>query len=218
MNSILTTEGAKIVDALIEAIHAHAQKLSDIDGAIGDGDHGVNMNKGFTLAAAELTNHPGNLSQGLSVISRTLMNSIGGAMGPLYGMFFQGLAKGCDGKERIDAEVFERMLGAAETSLRSITEAEVGDKTLMDAFVPAVGAYRRARAENRSFAEALEAMAEAAEHGRDATRDLVAKIGRASRLGERSRGTQDAGATSCALLLRTMADSIKKLLVSPKEV
>lgn len=211
MDSILNTEGAKIVDALIEAVQKNAQKLSDIDGAIGDGDHGVNMNKGFTLAAVEIATRPGNLSQGLSVISRTLMNSIGGAMGPLYGMFFRGLAKGCEGKERIDAEVFETMLGAAETSLRSLTQAEVGDKTLMDAFVPAVGAYRRARAENRSFGEALEAMAEAAERGRDSTRDLVARIGRASRLGERSRGTQDAGATSCALLLRTMADSIKKL-------
>jgi dihydroxyacetone kinase-like protein len=212
MDSISNTEGAKIVSALIEAIQKNAQQLSDIDGAIGDGDHGVNMKKGFTLASVEITNHPGNLSQGLSAISRTLMNSIGGAMGPLYGMFFRGLAKGCDGKERIDAEVFETMLSAAETSFRSLTQAEIGDKTLMDAFLPAVGAYRRALTEKRSFVEALEAMAEAAEQGRDSTRDLLARIGRASRLGERSRGTQDAGATSCALLLRTMADSIKNLL------
>jgi dihydroxyacetone kinase-like protein len=212
MDSFSNSEGARIVADLMAAIRKNAQLLSDIDGAIGDGDHGVNMNKGFTLAGEELARSPGNLAQGLKVVSRTLMNSIGGAMGPLYGMFFRGLAKGCDGKERIDAKVFGEMLGAVDAAMRTLTQAGVGDKTLMDAFLPAADAYRRASSEGRGFAECLESMAEAAERGRDSTRDLVAKVGRASRLGERSRGTQDAGATSCALLLRTMADSITDLI------
>jgi dihydroxyacetone kinase-like protein len=213
MDSFANPDGAQIVADLVTAIRENSQHLSDIDGAIGDGDHGVNMNKGFGLAEAELEKNPGNLTQGLKVVSRTLMNSIGGAMGPLYGMFFRGLSKGSEGKDRIDAATFGEMLTGSETALRTLSQAQVGDKTLMDALLPAVSAYTVALARGRSFTECLELMAQAAEQGRDSTRDLVAKAGRASRLGERSRGTQDAGATSCALLLRTMANSIKNLLL-----
>jgi dihydroxyacetone kinase-like protein len=212
MDSIGNSEGGRIVLDLVAAIQKNAQLLSDIDGAIGDGDHGVNMKKGFTLAGQELARNPGNLAHGLMVVSRTLMNSIGGAMGPLYGMFFRGLANGCEGKERIDASVFEEMLRATDAALRTLTQAVVGDKTLMDSFIPAADEYYAASRDGRGFSECLEAMAGASERGRDSTRDLVAKVGRASRLGERSRGTQDAGATSCALILRTIAESIIDLL------
>lgn len=209
--SFTPAEGAGIIQDLIQAIQANRQLLSDIDGAIGDGDHGVNMAKGFTQAGAELEKRPGDLVHGLKVLSKTLMSSIGGAMGPLYGMFFRGLARGAEGKERIDAAAFGEMLRGAEGAVRSISEAQVGDKTLMDALLPAVEAYSAALAEGRGFRGCLERMAEAAERGRDFTEDLVAKIGRASRLGERSRGTPDAGATSCALILRTMAGSVRRI-------
>jgi dihydroxyacetone kinase-like protein len=214
MDSFANPDGARIIADLVTAIRENSQLLSDIDGTIGDGDHGVNMNKGFGLAAAELEKNPGDMTHGLKVISKTLMSSIGGAMGPLYGMIFRGLAKGSEGKSQIDAATFGGMLTASETSLRSLSQATVGDKTLMDAFLPAVGAYTTAVAGGRSFLECLELMAQAGEAGRDSTRDMIAKVGRASRLGERSRGTQDAGATSCALILRTMAESIKSLLNS----
>jgi dihydroxyacetone kinase phosphoprotein-dependent L subunit len=214
MDSFANPDGARIIADLVTAIRENSQLLSDIDGTIGDGDHGVNMNKGFGLAAAELGKNPGDMTHGLKVISKTLMSSIGGAMGPLYGMIFRGLAKGSEGKSQIDSATFGAMLTAAETSLRSLSQATVGDKTLMDAFLPAVGAYTTAVAGGRSFPECLELMARAGEAGRDSTRDMIAKVGRASRLGERSRGTQDAGATSCALILRTMAESIKSLLNS----
>jgi len=217
MISFTNPEGARIVPDLVEAVRQNAQLLSDIDGAIGDGDHGVNMKKGFNLAGAELGNSAGDLTHGLKVLSRTLMDSIGGAMGPLYGMFFRGLAKGCAGKEHIDAATFGEMLKAAGDALQTVSQAKVGDKTLLDAFLPAEEAYGLAVGEGRSFAECLELMALAAERGRDSTRDLVAKVGRASRLGERSRGTQDAGATSCALLLRTIAESIKSILQSSQK-
>ena len=172
------------------------------------------MNKGFILAGAELSKSGGDLTHGLKVLSRTLLDSIGGAMGPLYGMFFRGLAKGCAGKEYIDVATFGEMLRAAGEAIQTLSQAKVGDKPLMDAFLPAAEAYAQAIDEGRSFAECLQLMAQAAERGRDSTRDLVAKVGRASRLGERSRGTPDAGATSCALLLRTMSDSIKGILQS----
>jgi dihydroxyacetone kinase phosphoprotein-dependent L subunit len=212
MTGFTNSDGARIVPDLVEAVRENAQLLSDIDGAIGDGDHGVNMKKGFGLAGAELAKGAGDLTHGLKVLSRTLMDSIGGAMGPLYGMFFRGLAKGCAGKQLIDAATFGQMLQAAGEALRTLSQAEVGDKTLMDAFLPAEQAYGQALSAGGSFAECLEVMVKAAERGRDSTRDLIAKVGRASRLGERSRGTQDAGATSCALLLRTMSESIKSLL------
>ena len=208
-------QGARVVEDLIRVIQEHRQHLSDIDGAIGDGDHGVNMSKGFTLAAGELAGGPRDLAHSLRTVSNTLMGSIGGAMGPLYGMLFRGLGKGCEGAERIDAAMFGRMLEAAEADLRKVSRAQVGDKTLIDALIPAARAYARTLKEQKSFAECLEAMARGAEQGRDSTKDLVARVGRASRLGERSRGTLDAGAASCALLLRTLADSIGSRLEAP---
>jgi dihydroxyacetone kinase-like protein len=137
-------------------------------------------------------------------------------MGPLYGLLFRGLAEGCQGQEVIDAAVFGRMLAAGVASLRSISQAKVGDKTLMDVLLPAEEAYRLALQEGKSFAECLQAMATAAEKGRDSTRDLVARVGRASRLGERSKGSLDAGAASCALILSTMAGSIRELLAAAR--
>jgi dihydroxyacetone kinase-like protein len=211
-------QGSRVVRDLIRAIQESRQSLSDIDGAIGDGDHGVNMSKGFTRAGEEIAGRagdaqgPGDFSQALKTVSTTLMVSIGGAMGPLYGMLFRGLSRGCEGEREIDAPVFGRMLESARTEIRKISQAQVGDKTLMDALLPAVEAYVSSLKDGNGFAESLQEMARAAEAGRDSTTDLVAKVGRASRLGERSRGTPDAGATSCALLLRTMADSIGRLL------
>jgi dihydroxyacetone kinase-like protein len=179
---------------------------------VGDGDHGVNMNKGATLCAAALAEKPGDLSQTLAVLANTLMGSVGGAMGPLYGLFFQGMAEACEGKDWIDLAVFEEMLKAGEAGITSISEATVGDKTMMDTLIPAVNAYLAAVASGESFAQSLEAMRKAAIAGRDSTKDLVAKVGRSSRLGERSRGVLDAGAVSLCLILNSLADSIESLL------
>jgi dihydroxyacetone kinase-like protein len=212
MKSFTNQEGARIVDDLIAAIRENKQHLSDIDGAIGDGDHGVNMAKGFGLAAEELGQNPGNLSHGLGVLGKTLMMRIGGAMGPLYGNFFRSMAKAIQERESIDAGAFGEMLRAAGEGIRTLSQAEVGDKSLVDALYPAVDAYGNALEEGKDFEESLEAMVEAARAGRDSTRDLVSKIGRSSRLGERSRGTLDAGATSCCLILETMAAGIRELI------
>lgn len=212
MQHINNADGARIVADLIGAIQANKQRLSAIDGAIGDGDHGINMSKGFSLCGEELQKNPGDLTYSLKVLSKTLMSAIGGAMGPLYGMFFRGLANGCEGKQTIDAAAFGDMLSCAESAVKGISQAKVGDKTLMDALLPAVQAYSAALQAGKSFPECLTIMQNAAEEGRDATKELVAKVGRASRLGERSKGSLDAGATSCALILKTMAGSIRELL------
>lgn len=205
-------EGAVIIDNVITAIQENKQYLSDIDGLIGDGDHGINMNKGFTMCREELDKNPGDLAHGLKTLSKILMMKIGGSMGPLYGKFFKAIALSLEGKEEIGIDEMGEALKAAVDAIASISPAKVGDKTLIDTLIPALAAYQKAQAEGKSFSEALEVMKIAAIEGRDSTKDMVAKLGRASRLGERSRGVLDAGATSCCLILETIADEAGLLL------
>ena len=132
-------------------------------------------------------------------------SEIGGSMGPIYGTFFIQMSLKAKGKPETDAKLFGEMLKAARDGLEDLGGAKIGDKTLMDAFIPAQEAYQAAVDAGASFQEALKKMADAAEKGKDSTVDLVAKIGRSARLGERSRGILDAGATSAALILQTFA-------------
>ena len=201
-----------IVLAIAQRIVENRGYLSDIDGLIGDGDHGVNMAKGFSLAAERLRGEPQSLAASLATLGDVLMTEIGGSMGPLYGMMFSGFAEALDGVEEIDAAAFERMLRHGLEEVQSIGDAKVGDKTLIDAFAPALQAFSATAAKRDDFAAALDALIVAAEKGRDSTVDLVAKIGRASRLGERSRGVLDPGATSCAIILRSLAEGAKAKL------
>jgi len=212
MQTFTNTAGSVIVDQLILVIQENKQYLSDIDGLIGDGDHGINMNKGFTMCREELDKNPGDLAHGLKTLSKILMMKIGGSMGPLYGKFFKAIALSLEGKDEIGINEMGEALKAAVDAIASISPAKVGDKTLIDTLVPALASYQKAQAEGKSFTEALEAMKTAAIEGRDSTKDMVAKLGRASRLGERSRGVLDAGATSCCLILETIADGAGLLL------
>jgi dihydroxyacetone kinase-like protein len=213
MEEFSNREGIRIVFDLIRAIQENKQYLSDIDGAIGDGDHGINMNKGFTLCRDELLANPGNLTHGIKTLSKVLVMKIGGAMGPLYGTFFKSLAAACDGVDAIDMAVFGRMLSSGREGIQKISDARLGDKTLMDVLLPAEAAYQAAAQTGEPFRVCLDKMVEAARQGRDATKDMVAKLGRSSRLGERSRGVIDAGAASCCLILETIAGTIGQLLI-----
>jgi len=170
------------------------------------------MAKGFGLCAEELDKNPGDLSHGLEVLGKTLMMRIGGAMGPLYGSLFRSMSKAIGDQESIDAQSFGRMLEAASQAIRNLSDAKIGDKSLVDTLYPAAERYAEDLAGGADFVNALDSMAEAGRAGRDSTRDLVAKIGRSSRLGERSRGVVDAGAASCCLILETMAGTIKHLI------
>ena len=212
MSTFSNKEGALVVDRMISVIQENKQYLSDIDGAIADGDHGINMNKGFTMTREALEKDPGDLSHGLLTLAKVLMMRIGGSMGPLYGKTFKTMGKTLAGSEEIDAELFSQALEGARESMRALSPAKVGDKTLVDALYPAIDAFSSSIESGSGFEEALKAMKEAAEKGRDATEDMVAKLGRSSRLGERSRGVIDAGAASCALLLGVMADTIVEIL------
>ena len=207
-----THDGSAIVADLVSVIVANREYLSEVDGAIGDGDHGINMAKGFAHCGRTIEGRQLTLAEALDELTLSLMEGIGGSMGPLYGSLFIGMADEVRGSEDIDAAIFARLLRGGLTSLQDITEAGVGDKCLMDTLIPAVEAFERAQASGRSFSDALDAMKTAASQGRDSTKDLVAKIGRASRLGERSLGVLDAGAVSCCLILTQLADSIKPRL------
>ena len=200
------------MDRMIQAIQENKQYLSDIDGAIGDGDHGINMNKGFTMTREALDREPGDFSHGLLTLAKILIMRIGGSMGPLYGKIFKTMGKTFAGQDQIDAGVFLNALKGVKEGMGALSTANVGDKTLVDALYPAIDAFDQAHGSGNDFKGSLEAMKKAAEEGRDATEDMVAKLGRSSRLGERSKGVIDAGAASCALLIGVVADSIIELL------
>jgi dihydroxyacetone kinase-like protein len=204
-------DGSSIIAAVVAAVRDHAAMLSEIDGAVGDGDHGINMSKGFGLAL-ERPSAAGTLSEGLATIGEVLLTEIGGAMGPLYGTFFRAMARECGSATAIDAARFESMLCKAQEGVVSLGGAKVGDKTMLDALAPAASAFSQSRSIGLGFAESLCVMMMAAEEGKDSTRDLTARLGRASRLGERSRGTLDPGAVSCWLILTAMGRSMIDLL------
>jgi dihydroxyacetone kinase-like protein len=212
MEAFQNKDGKSIVMHMIRVIQESKNYLSEIDGAIGDGDHGINMNKGFTLCEAKLKDKEAGFSESLIELGDILFNEIGGSMGPIYGLFFTEMGMFLEGRIGIDAKAFYGMLSAGLEALRDIVTADIGDKTLMDALIPAHKAFGECLDNDGSFEAALRDMKAAANTGRDATKDMVARLGRASRLGERSRGVIDAGAASCSLILSAMADSITELL------
>ncbi len=207
---ITNKTAACLLPAIIATVQENKAYLSEIDGLIGDGDHGINMSKGFTLCQEKLEGTDYTFSDGLMTLSDTLMEDIGGSMGPLYGVFFFEISLACE--EEIDAAVFEKMLEGGLTGIQDITPAKPGDKTLLDTLVPAVESYSSALTKGKDFKIALVAMKTGAKSGWESTKDMIAKLGRSSRLGERSRGILDAGATSCYLILKTIADELEGLL------
>jgi dihydroxyacetone kinase-like protein len=200
--------GKPVLLKMVAAIQQKKDYLGEVDGLIGDGDHGMNMNKGFTMFADQIREKDIGFTEGLGDLGNLLFSQIGGSMGPIYGTTFMGMAEAAEKCDVIDLDSFAAMLGAGLSNLQDVVQAQVGDKTLIDALAPANDAVQKAAKEGKSFADALKDMKEAAEAGRDSTKDLAAKFGRSSRLGERSRGVLDAGSVSCCLILCAMADGI----------
>ncbi|ADB52333.1 dihydroxyacetone kinase subunit DhaL [Conexibacter woesei] len=190
-------------------LEQHRDRLNRLDADIGDGDHGANMARGFAAAAARLDGAPSDQpAMELRAVGMTLLSTVGGAAGPLYGSFFIGMATALrDAGASLDAAAWARALEAGAAGVQRRGKAEPGDKTMVDALLPARDALATAAADGASLAEALRAAASAADAGADATIPLLARKGRASYLGERSVGHLDPGAVSSALLLRTAADA-----------
>ena len=200
--------GKPVLMAMVKAIQDSKEYLAEVDGLIGDGDHGMNMNKGFSLFEDRFKDSAFSFTQGLDSLGEILFSEIGGSMGPIYGTVLKGMAQAGAAHEKSGLSTFAQMMQQGLTDLQGIVGAKVGDKTLVDTLSPAVDALNEAEKEGKGFREALEDMKKSAEQGRDSTKDLVAKFGRSSRLGERSRGVLDAGATSCCIILQAMADGI----------
>ena len=201
-----------IMETMVNEIHANKQYLGDIDGLIGDGDHGMNMNKGFMTYIERLGDKETSLTDGLYELGSVLFNEIGGSMGPIYGTIFMEMSDKLGDAEDIALDTFIEMLDAGLNGLYEIVDARPGDKTLVDTLTSAINGLKQAESEGKSFAEALDMMKECAEEGKESTKSMVAKYGRASRLGERSRGVLDAGATSCCIILKAMASGMKNIL------
>ena len=204
-----------VVRELIKTINANRDFLSEIDGLIGDGDHGVNMSKGFTGCGTRLDamgDQAKALPAAFEQLSKALMEDIGGSMGPLYGQFFLGFVNTLEPYEKMDAALFADALAAAVANVQGMGNAQVGDKTLIDSMVPARDAFRAALESGADFGACLAAMSEAAEKGKDSTKNLQARIGRSARLGPRSIGVLDAGATSCCLILQSIGKSLTRQL------
>ncbi|MEA4897177.1 MAG: dihydroxyacetone kinase subunit DhaL [Christensenellaceae bacterium] len=209
MAHIQNSDGRGILLAMVAAVQKNKQYLSDVDGLVGDGDHGMNMNKGFTMYSEQLGEKETSFSDGLFDLGGVLLNKIGGSMGPIYGTIFMDMSDVGEGVEEIGLDQFIGMLEAGLEGLYGIVDARPGDKTLVDALHPALEALKAAQGAGAAFPDALDDMKRAAEAGKDSTRELVARFGRSARLGERSRGVLDAGATSCAIILCAMADGMK---------
>ncbi|QMU74371.1 dihydroxyacetone kinase subunit L [Streptacidiphilus sp. P02-A3a] len=201
--------------AAAAAVEEAAEQLTELDAAIGDGDHGANLRRGFRAVAAALDGaelpSPGAV---LAKAGMTLISSVGGASGPLYGSAFRAMGKSLNppGADPADTPADAERLAAAFTAgleaVRRLGAAQPGDKTMVDAWAPAAAAFGAAADQGPAVAAA--AAAEAAAAGALATVPLQARKGRASYLGERSIGHQDPGATSTALLFRTLAEVLAK--------
>lgn len=212
MGTFKNADGKPILLKMVKGIQENKAYLGEVDGLIGDGDHGMNMNKGFSVFEERFKDKDISFTEGLDELGMILLNEIGGSMGPIYGTILMDMAEAGEELEEIGAADLAEMLEAGLSGLCEIVEARVGDKTLVDTLSPAVDVLKDAGQKGQDFKEALEEMKTAAAAGRDSTKDMVAKFGRSSRLGERSRGVLDAGATSCCIILTAMADGMIELL------
>lgn len=182
--------------------------LTELDSAIGDADHGINMDRGMQAALAKVDGlPPGDVGAFFKTVGMTLVSTVGGAGGPLYGTLFLQLGTATTGKAELTAADWSAALTAAVEGVQARGKAVLEDKTMVDALIPARDVLAQAVADGASLGDAVRRSAEAAEAGMVATIPLVARKGRASYLGERSAGHQDPGATSSYLLLKTVADS-----------
>lgn len=185
--------------------------LTDLDAAIGDADHGVNMDRGFAAAVDRVAALPGDATPGtiLRTVGQAVMSSVGGTSGPLWGMAFRRASQAAGDVPEIDGPALAGVLDACVQAMRQLGGARIGDKTMLDALTPAAETVRARVEAGAGLAEAIAAAHEAAEAGMLATIPLQARKGRASYLGARSIGHQDPGATSAVLILRALETAIR---------
>jgi len=206
--AVSSAEVADWIRAFTAAVAENKDYLTELDSAIGDADHGINMNRGMQAVVGKLDAGPQpDIGAQLKTVGMTLVSTVGGASGPLYGTLFLQMGSSAAGKTELSVQDWADALTAGVTGVRNRGKAEPGDKTMIDALTPALDALSAAIADGATFDDALQRSAAAAHSGMEATIPLVARKGRASYLGERSANHQDPGATSSWLLLRTAAET-----------
>jgi len=206
MDAATITSWMREIDAAVRRERDH---LVQLDAAIGDGDHGTNMTRGFEAVVQALDGDPGSPPGKLLILAgRTLVSTVGGASGPLWGSALRSGGRVLGEQPTFEGQELVQVLAAALASVKDLGTAAVGDKTMVDALEPAVDALRTRLTAGASIDDALEAAAVAAETGMRATVPMQARKGRASYLGERSVGHQDPGATSTALMIRALQRAV----------
>jgi dihydroxyacetone kinase-like protein len=206
----ITPEGVREwIAAFANDVAEHRVELTRLDTAIGDGDHGTNMDRGMRKAVEKLeAQEGGDIGGVLKTVGMALVSSVGGAAGPLYGTLFLQMGVAAAGRDELDLAGWADVLDAGVTGVRSRGKAEPGDKTMVDALLPAVAALRAAVEAGAGVADGLQRSADAALEGAEATIPIEARKGRASYLGPRSVGHQDPGAASSHLLLKAAARTL----------
>ncbi|HKW58607.1 MAG TPA: dihydroxyacetone kinase subunit DhaL [Candidatus Dormibacteraeota bacterium] len=208
MDAATITTWMREVDAAVRADRDH---LVQLDAAIGDGDHGTNMVRGFDAVVQALDGEAGAPPGKLLILAgRTLVSTVGGASGPLWGSAMRSGGRVLGDRPTFEGPELVEVLAAALASVKDLGTAAVGDKTMVDALEPAVDKLREKVAAGAGVGDAADAAAEAAEAGMRATIPLQARKGRASYLGERSIGHQDPGATSTALIVRALQKAVQQ--------
>lgn len=208
--SVSYREVTEWIRAFAASIAENKEYLTELDSAIGDADHGINMNRGMQAVLGKIDQPPAgqpDVGALLKTVGMTLVSTVGGAGGPLYGTLFLQMGTATAGKAELSADDWAAALAAGVAGVQKRGKAERGDKTMLDALLPAVDALQAAVADGTGLDGALAASAAAAQDGMKATIPLVARKGRASYLGERSANHQDPGATSSWLLVRAAADT-----------
>jgi dihydroxyacetone kinase-like protein len=209
--SISGTQVIQILNKIGEVIDENKAFLTELDAAIGDGDHGLNMSKGFSAVKEKIKDDSGsNIGDILKKTGMALVSNVGGAAGPLYGTAFMKAAAAVNGKDSVDISDFVRILEEALAGVKMRGKAELGEKTMIDAIEPALEALKTSVTSGLGTIEALEKAKDAALEGVEHTKKIIATKGRASYLGERSIGHQDAGATSSYLILNTIYEEVSK--------
>lgn len=200
----------KALSETTDSMVAHKDYLTQLDSAIGDADHGINMERGFTKVMAKLeAGSYADLGSVCRDVAMTLMASVGGASGPLYGTLFMRMSMKLKDHAQADLTLFAEALEEGLNGIVALGKAELQDKTMVDALSPAVEVMKEAAGRGEDFLSGLESAVRAAQEGMEATIPLVARKGRASYLGERSAGHQDPGATSSYLLLSSFYEALK---------
>lgn len=198
-----------ILMGAVDAIDQNHERLSQMDTLIGDGDHGVTMLRAMKNVRTAVDNYKGETLKGLLYDAGWGLLSVdGGATGPLFGSLFLGMSEGLGDQSSMDGPTLARVFDAGQAELSKQTSAKPGDKTMIDALVPAVAALRQAAAEGKSPLEMLAIASEAAMQGAISTKEFRARFGRAKNQGDRTIGVQDPGATSTALIFQGMHDGL----------